>query len=75
MSYWKTFNGKQVKKPIDDKIDNITDEIADVVIYALLMSNELRINLEQAIKEKIQKNKQKYPVNKSFGTSKKYTDL
>ncbi|SHT20480.1 Uncharacterised protein [Mycobacteroides abscessus subsp. abscessus] len=36
-------------------MDDITDEIADVVIYALLLSNELEINLEQATKEKMVK--------------------
>ncbi|WP_066051314.1 nucleotide pyrophosphohydrolase [Robertmurraya korlensis] len=71
----ENFQWKTNKEAIDDNIDNITDEIADVVIYALLISNELEINLEQAIKEKIHKNRQKYPVNKSFGSSKKYTDL
>ena len=71
----ENFQWKTSQEAIDDKIDNITDELADVVIYALLLSNELEINLEQAIKEKIQKNRQKYPVDKSFGLSKKYTDL
>lgn len=71
----ENFQWKTSEEAIDHNIDNIIDEIADVVIYALLMSNELGINLEQAIKEKILKNIQKYPVEKSFGSSKKYTDL
>ncbi|MFB6468847.1 nucleotide pyrophosphohydrolase [Cytobacillus sp. Hz8] len=71
----ENFQWKTSEEAIDKNIDNIKDEIADVVIYALLMSNELEINLEQVIKEKIQKNRQKYPVNKSFGLSKKYTEL
>ncbi|USK62031.1 nucleotide pyrophosphohydrolase [Peribacillus asahii] len=71
----ENFQWKTSEEAIDDNIDNIIDELADVVIYALLMSNELEINLEQAIKRKIHKNSQKYPVNKSFGSSKKYTDL
>ncbi|RID81531.1 nucleotide pyrophosphohydrolase [Peribacillus asahii] len=71
----ENFQWKTSEAAIDDNIDNIIDELADVVIYALLMSNELEINLEQAIKRKIRKNSQKYPVDKSFGSSKKYTDL
>ncbi|MFJ8244820.1 nucleotide pyrophosphohydrolase [Peribacillus asahii] len=71
----ENFQWKTSEEAIDDNIDNIIDELADVVIYALLMSNELEINLEQAIKRKIRKNSQKYPVDKSFGSSKKYTDL
>jgi NTP pyrophosphatase (non-canonical NTP hydrolase) len=71
----ENFQWKTSEEAVIDNFDNITDELADVVIYALLMSNELEINLEQAILEKIRKNRQKYPVNKSLGSSKKYTDL
>jgi NTP pyrophosphatase (non-canonical NTP hydrolase) len=71
----ENFQWKTSEEAINDNIENITDEIADVVIYALLISNELKINLEQAILEKIRKNRQKYPVNKSFGSSKKYTEF
>ncbi|MFS0824767.1 nucleotide pyrophosphohydrolase [Bacillus sp. 1P02SD] len=71
----ENFQWKTSEEAEEDKMDNIIDELADVVIYALLMSNELEINLEQAIKEKVRKNKQKYPVDKSFGSSKKYMDL
>lgn len=67
---WKT--SEQAK---NENMDNLTDELADVVIYALLLSHALDINMEKAIKEKISKNRRKYPVEKSFGTSKKYTDL
>ena len=71
----ENFQWKTSEEGIAANLENIKDEIADVVIYAMLMSNELGINLEQTIKEKIRKNNQKYPVNKSFGSSKKYTDL
>lgn len=71
----ENFQWKTSKQALTDNMDNVTDELADVVIYALLLSNTLDINLEKAIKEKISKNRQKYPVEKSFGTSKKYTDL
>lgn len=37
----------------------IQDELADVLIYALLLSNELNINPEQAIIDKIKKNGEK----------------
>ncbi|WP_400247964.1 nucleotide pyrophosphohydrolase [Niallia sp. JL1B1071] len=71
----ENFQWKTSEEGIVANRENIKDEIADVVIYALLMSNEIGINLEQAIKEKVRKNKQKYPVDKSFGSRKKYTDL
>ena len=71
----ENFQWKTSDEVVVDKIDNITDEIADVVIYALLIADELDINLEKAIKDKLSKNRQKYPVEKSYGNNKKYTDF
>lgn len=40
----------------------VTDELADVAIYLFLLAHELGVNLEQAIPEKLTKQKDKYPV-------------
>lgn len=71
----ENFQWKTSDDAVKENLENIKDEIADVVIYTMLLSHELGINLEQAIKEKIQKNKQKYPVDKAFGSRKKYTEF
>lgn len=71
----ENFQWKSSEEAVAENLENIKDEIADVVIYAMLLSHELGINLEQAIRDKIQKNKQKYPVEKAFGSRKKYTEL
>ena len=52
-----------------------TEELADIMNYCILMADKMGVNIEQAIMDKIQKNKEKYPVEKSFGSSKKYTEL
>lgn len=71
----ENFQWKSSDEAIRENYGNIKDEIADVMIYAMLLSHELGINLEQIIKDKIQKNKQKYPIEKAFGSKKKYTEL
>lgn len=71
----ENFQWKLSEEAVDENLENIKDEIADVVIYTMLLSHELNINLEKATKEKIQKNNLKYPVDKAFGSRKKYTDL
>lgn len=71
----ENFQWKSSEEAVAENLENIKDEIADVVIYAMLLSHELGINLEQAIRDKIQKNKQKYPVDKAFGSRKKYTEF
>ena len=51
------------------------EELADIMNYCILMADKMGISIEEAIMDKIQKNKEKYPVEKSFGSSKKYTEL
>jgi NTP pyrophosphatase (non-canonical NTP hydrolase) len=71
----ENFQWKSSEEAIETNLENIKDEIADVVIYALLLSHELGIDVEKAVIDKIKKNEQKYPIEKSFGTKKKYTEL
>jgi NTP pyrophosphatase (non-canonical NTP hydrolase) len=51
------------------------DELADVFIYVLRMSQVLKIDLLAAVSAKVEKNRQKYPVEKSRGSVKKYDRL
>ncbi len=50
------------------------EEVADIMNYCILMADKMGINIEDAIMEKLKKNAEKYPVEKSYGTSKKYTE-
>jgi len=58
-----------------EKLDMLRDECADVLLYLLLIANKAGIDLEEAARAKLIKNAQKYPVEKSFGTSVKYSEL
>ena len=53
----------------------VSEELADVLIYLVRLASRLEIDLEQAAWEKVEINKQKYPVEKSRGIAKKYTEL
>ena len=55
--------------------EKISEEIADVAIYLIRLCQKLDIDLLEIIKSKMDKNNVKYPVDKSKGNSKKYTDL
>ena len=44
-----------------------TDEIADVMIYALAFANRNDINIADAIDQKMIKNREKYPADKFKG--------
>ncbi|MCX7056591.1 MAG: nucleotide pyrophosphohydrolase [Proteobacteria bacterium] len=53
----------------------VREEIADVLIYLIRLADELGIDLAQAARDKIEINARKYPVEKSRGSIRKYTDL
>ena len=53
----------------------IEDEIADVYMYLVSLSHSMNIDFECAVQNKLEKNRQKYPIDKSFGSAKKYTEL
>lgn len=59
----------------DADIEKVKEELADVFAYALLIADSYDLDVNEIVLEKIRKNEQKYPVGKSKGTAKKYTDL
>lgn len=58
-----------------DKLDKIKEELADVINYCILMADNCGLDLDQIVSEKVDKNSEKYPVEKAFGNKEKYTDL
>jgi len=58
-----------------NKITNLTDELADVYYWLLLLADYYDINIESALEEKIKKNEKKYPIDKSKGSSEKYSEF
>jgi len=52
-----------------------SEEIADVLLYLILLSDALGIDPVAAAERKMVANAQKYPVEKARGTSAKYTRL
>ncbi len=55
--------------------DDVCKELADVVNYSILLADKLGVNLEDIVMAKLEENSKKYPVDKSKGNSKKYTEL
>ena len=53
----------------------VKEELADVIAFALLLADKCGLDVKQIVLEKIEKNALKYPVDKSKGSAKKYTEL
>ena len=70
---WKT--PAQVKAHIKARKEDISDELADVLYYTLLLAHDLKIDPAKALASKLKKNAKKYPVRKAKGRITKYTEL
>ncbi|WP_047391727.1 nucleotide pyrophosphohydrolase [Exiguobacterium sp. ZWU0009] len=58
----EAFQWKTSEEAWEENKENIKEEIADVLIYALTLCSELNINAEEIILDKIKKNGQKYTI-------------
>jgi dCTP diphosphatase len=70
---WKTLEESLVVAR--EKKTEIAHEIADVAVYLIELSDNLEIDLVQAIREKLAQNAAKYPVSKAKGSAAKYNEL
>ena len=70
---WKS--KEEIEEYIIGHKEEIGDELADVLYWVLLFSYDLQIDIAKALRKKIKKNKEKYPVEKARGSHKKYTEL
>ena len=70
---WKT--GDEATKYAIENREQVADEVADVAIYLLEFADNIGIDLEAAINRKLDKNAQKYPVEKARGVATKYDKL
>lgn len=55
--------------------DKVIEELADVIMYCVLLSDVLDADINQIVRDKLQKNIEKYPVDKARGNSRKYDQL
>lgn len=58
-----------------DKIGKVKEELADVLNYCVLLASAYNLDIDQIMQDKVRQNEKKYPVEKAFGSSKKYTEL
>ena len=63
-------SGNIVKNDVQHKA--LAEELADITIYTLRLANKTGVDLEAAIRKKMKKNAEKYPVRLSRGNATKY---
>lgn len=63
------------KNADEANVEKVKDELADIFAYALLLAEKYNLKVDEIVLNKIQKNAEKYPADKSRGTAKKYDEL
>ena len=56
-------------------VEKVKEELADVFNYAILIADKFNLDVKQIVLDKLQKNAEKYPVEKAYGNAKKYNEL
>lgn len=69
------FQWKTSEEAVANNLEHIKEELADVFIYGLMLADNLNLDVEKIISDKIKLNEKKYPVQESFSNKEKYTEL
>lgn len=56
-------------------VEKVKEELADIFNYALLIADKYGLDVKQIVLDKIKRNAEKYPVEKAYGSAKKYNEL
>ena len=59
----------------EDKRRELSEELADIFYFVLRLAQKYDIDLTTSLDKKMDKNEKKYPIDKSKGSNKKYTEL
>jgi NTP pyrophosphatase (non-canonical NTP hydrolase) len=70
---WKS--QEEIEEYLKTNKQDVGEELADVLYWVLLMSNDLKIDIKTMLEKKIKKNEEKYPVKKARGRHTKYNRL
>ena len=56
-------------------VEKVKEELADIFNYAILIADKYGLDIKQIVLDKIKRNAEKYPVDKAYGSAKKYDEL
>ena len=55
--------------------EHVRQELADVIVYCRNMLDALGLDEDEIVNAKMNQNEKKYPVEKSYGNNRKYTEF
>lgn len=66
---------EQSELRVSDRKEALSSEMADIAILLFEMADNCGIDLALAIRTKLARNEERYPVDKARGSNKKYNEL
>jgi NTP pyrophosphatase (non-canonical NTP hydrolase) len=63
------------KKPEEADPARVQEELADVLIFVLMLLEKYGLDLEEIVQKKLAANDEKYPADKARNSAAKYSDL
>ena len=59
----------------DVNVEKVKEELADIFNYAILIADKYNLDIKQIVMDKLRRNAEKYPIDKAYGSAKKYNEL
>ena len=75
VEHFQWLTEEQSRNLPQDKLGEVSSELADTLLYLVRLADKLEIDLMKAALNKIELNGKKYPVDQSRGNAKKYTEF
>ena len=69
---WKDDVSADKIRKSQKQLQRVKEEMADIFIYLLSLSNVLGLDVSKTVNEKLEQNAMKYPISKTKGSNKKY---
>ena len=71
----ENFQWTKERDDVPERAKELEEELADVLMYCVYMADVLGLDMDDILNSKLEKNKAKYPVEASYGNSRKYSEF
>jgi NTP pyrophosphatase (non-canonical NTP hydrolase) len=75
VEHFQWLTDEQSKNLSEETLDEISLEMADIMIYLIRLADKLDVDLLDSVNRKMKLNAEKYPIEKSKGLATKYNKL
>ncbi|MBU0489277.1 MAG: nucleotide pyrophosphohydrolase [Bacteroidetes bacterium] len=66
---------KDINELSEVPAERVKEELADVLAYAIMLAKKYNFDIKEIVLEKIKRNAEKYPIEKSKGSALKYNQI